>query len=380
MNEHANSPGLRSVAWISLRRRRILPLGGSVIVSVGDAVQPRTVLAESRLPGKLTAVDAASRLGVAPAALPGLMRKSGGDAVAAGELLAVNRSLFGLLRSELRAPVAGRIATVSTVSGQVIIEGEAEPVRVESFLAGKVAEVLPGLGAVVEGGGAWVQGICGYGGEAVGVMRRAAAGPEASLDLGAVTGEDGEDALAGAVLLCGAGAAAADLRAAAEAGAAAVIAGGIDAGAVDEFLDTDGGAAAIGSSTGTMVLVLTEGFGNLPMSERTWDLLLSHIGRTTCVSGRTQIRAGVVRPEVIVPLPEPDGLDAADASADRERGLRPGARVRIVRASDFGAVAIIDEILPEPARLPSGVIAPAARVIIAGRGEAVEALRNLEPI
>ncbi len=51
-----------------------------------------------------------------------------------------------------------------------------------------------------------------------------------------------------------------------------------------------------------ITLVITEGFGKMAMAHRTFDLLKSKQGMKASVNGATQIRAGVMRPEVIVPL------------------------------------------------------------------------------
>jgi hypothetical protein len=58
-------------------------------------------------------------------------------------------------------------------------------------------------------------------------------------------------------------------------------------------------------------------------------------GRQASINGATQIRAGVIRPEIVVPH---DGLvpGAAPAGADLEQILAEGSRVRIIRAPYFG--------------------------------------------
>jgi len=47
---------------------------------------------------------------------------------------------------------------------------------------------------------------------------------------------------------------------------------------------------------------LTEGFGPSPMNEEIFDLLRSFQGKLACVDGTTQIRARMLRPEIIIPL------------------------------------------------------------------------------
>ena len=73
------------------------------------------------------------------------------------------------------------------------------------------------------------------------------------------------------------------------------------------------------------------------MAERTFKLLKSLAGKKASINGATQIRAGVMRPEVIVPLEKvPESKKTADISAGT--GLDVGMSVRIIRQPHFGAI------------------------------------------
>jgi len=358
--------GLRVSARELLRRERSLPIDGDVLVATGDRVEPETVLARAMLPGRLSVIDAAGRLGVGARELPALMEDVIDREVAADEVIARSSSLFGLLRSELRSPVSGWLISVSAASGQIMIEGEPTPLSLNAFLAGEVTALIPGRGAVVEGEGALVQGICGFGAEATGLLAPAAAGPDRPLDPGSVP------RIEGSVLFAGAGTRAGDLEAVAGAGAAAVALGGIDAGELDVFM-------AATTASRRPVLLLTEGYGALPMSAAAWDLLCGLAGRTACVSGLTQIRAGVVRPEIIVP-DDADPDAKPDVSGADSSGLEPGLKVRLVRDPGFGTAGVVVALPTEPAALPSGVVTRVALVRCDDGAEMSVALRNLEPI
>lgn len=361
--------GLRVSARELLRRERSLPIDGDVLVATGDRVEPETVLARAMLPGRLSVIDAAARLGVGARELPALLADVIDREVAAGEVIARSSSLFGLLRSELRSPVSGWLISVSAASGQIMIEGEPAPLSLNAFLAGEVTALIPGRGAVVEGEGALVQGICGFGAEATGLLAPAAAGPDRPLDPGSVP------LIEGSVLFAGAGTRAGDLEAVAAAGAAAVALGGIDAGELDAFM-------AATTASRRPVLLLTEGYGALSMSAAAWDLLCGLAGRTACVSGLTQIRAGVVRPELIVPDAGGAGDSGAkpDAAGADSSGLVPGLKVRLVRDPGFGTTGVVVALPAEPAALPSGVVTRVALVRCDDGVEMSVALRNLEPI
>ena len=96
-------------------------------------------------------------------------------------------------------------------------------------------------------------------------------------------------------------------------------------------------------------LVLTEGFGSIRMAQRTFELLAALEGRAGSVNGATQIRAGVIRPELIVP----GGVEGApEGIASHE--LAPGTPIRIIREPHFGALARVVELPPELRVVPSG--------------------------
>ena len=48
--------------------------------------------------------------------------------------------------------------------------------------------------------------------------------------------------------------------------------------------------------------MITEGFGNISMASRTFDLLKANENSYASLNGSTQIRAGVIRPELVIPL------------------------------------------------------------------------------
>jgi hypothetical protein len=83
--------------------------------------------------------------------------------------------------------------------------------------------------------------------------------------------------------------------------------------------------------------MVTEGFGAVPMAGRTMELLRTRDGDKASLNGATQIRAGVIRPEVIVPYPL--DTDVPDADAGLDEGVQVGDTVRIIREPMFGELA-----------------------------------------
>jgi hypothetical protein len=294
---HAYTPGLRVTERALVRRERRLPLKGDVLVAKGDAVSAQTVVARTLLPGNVQTVNLASILGVEPADLaPRLLRPIGSE-FKAGEVIAATKALFGLMKSEAKAPVAGTLESVSDVTGQAILREPPIPVEIDAFLQGTVVEVLPEEGVVIEAVAAFVQGIFGVGGETHGELAVVANGPDDEL-----TADQLMPTLAGKIVVGGAYVSHAVFKEAIRLGVRAVVVGGFDDRDLRDLLGYDLGVAITGQENLGATLLLTEGFGRIRMAERTYQLLKKMAGRQAAVSGATQIRAGVMRPEIVVPL------------------------------------------------------------------------------
>ena len=83
------------------------------------------------------------------------------------------------------------------------------------------------------------------------------------------------------------------IRKAVSVGVSALVSGGIDDQDLKETLGYDLGVAVTGSEKIGLTLIVTEGFGDIAMAERTFRLLASRAGAPAAVNGATQIRAGV---------------------------------------------------------------------------------------
>ena len=173
---HAYTPGLKVTDKILVKKRRILPLKGEVIVKVGDKVGPDDIVAQTHLPGNVVPLNVANKMSIPPEDLEIFMVKKDGDPIKQGENIAFKKGLFGtnLFSSACTATIDGTIESVSKVTGQVLQRGEPIPVQVKAYLKGEITEVIPNEGVEVSTNAAFVQGIFGIGGEVSGAMIMAA--------------------------------------------------------------------------------------------------------------------------------------------------------------------------------------------------------------
>jgi hypothetical protein len=352
----AYTPGLTVTRSAIVRKTRRLPLAGEVLVEVGAKVRATDVVARTQLPGKVSLVNLATALGVFPDEIEAKLVVKVGAAVTRGATLAESSALFGLFHHRVPSPVAGTLESVSAVTGMAVMREPPSPVEVAAYIDGTIVEVIEGEGVVVETRGTLVQGIFGLAGERHAAIAVVAKDHETPLEAAQLT-----DKHRGMIVLGGARATLAALRRAVELEVAAIVCGGFAYQDVRELLGYDVGVAVTGNEALATTLVVTEGFGDIAMARATWELLASLDGKQASVNGATQIRAGVIRPEVIVP-----GVELASASAAVVHGLEVGAPVRCIRAPHFGRIGTVTNLPVELAAMPTETRTRVVEVELAG--------------
>ena len=337
---HAYTPGLKVAEGMTIEKERRLPLEGEVLVQAGVTVKAEDVVAKADLPGNVQLVNVANLLSVPPEEIAEYMLKSVGEVVSEDEIIATTKGLFGFFKSQARSPIDGTIEAVSDVTGQVILREPPIPVEVKAYTDGTVTETVPNEGVTVETYGTYIQGIFGIGGETVGNLTVVAESPSDALTAEQIQSGHQDNILVGGSLVTTDA-----IQTAIQNGVKGIIAGGIDDADLRELLGYELGVAITGSEEIGITLVVTEGFGSVAMAEHTFTLLKAREGMKTSINGATQIRAGVVRPEIVIPfLSEAEGVPT-DAEAGAAEGiLEVGSSVRIIREPYFGKLGRVTEL------------------------------------
>ncbi len=331
------TPGLKVAGRMPLTKKRILPIAGEVLVQEGDRVGAEQVVAKTELPGDVYPVNIATALGIGPGEVTGAMLHKPGDLVQKGERLAQASSFFGLFKSKIDSPKTATIENISTVTGQVILRGKPLPVEVKAYLPGLVTEIISEHGVTVRCEVAFIQGIFGIGGEAYGALCVLASSPGDVLEASLIKEEH-----KGCIIVGGSLVTAQAIRRAEEVGVSGIVVGGIDDRDLRDYLGYDLGVAITGNEDIGLTVIVTEGFGQIEMASKTFRLLKEHETERASINGTTQIRAGVLRPEVIIPLGE--SLDTALHPADKvqtQLGLDVGSMVRCIRSPYFGQIGTV---------------------------------------
>jgi len=369
---HAYTPGLKVTENHKISKERILPLKGEVIVNVGDTVEPDDVVAQTHLPGPVEPMNVANILSLPPEDINDCMLVKEGDQVKKGEPLAMSKSFFGLFKSTAKSPIDGTLENVSSVTGQVLLRGAPVPVQVKAYLQGKVVKVIEKEGIVVETWGSFIQGIFGIGGETHGELMMVCDDSAQVLSDDRIT-----DKCKGKVIIGGSLVTADALNKAIKVGAKGIVVGGFDDQDLRNFLGYDLGVAITGNEDKGITLVVTEGFGEIMMAQKTFDLLKKHEGQLVCINGATQIRAGVIRPEVVIPVPKFDAIDIEKVDSP---GLIVGSPVRVIRQPYFGKLGTVTELPPELQVLDSGSKARVLEVEFPDKERAIIPRANVEMI
>lgn len=344
----AYTPGLTVSGNTVVRKTRRLPIKGEVLVKEGDRVEAETVVARAYLPGILHTVRVAQTVGVEPKQIHEVLKVKEGDTVEKDQVIAETKGFFGLFRGVCKSPVKGTVELISPVTGHVGVREPPTVIDVNAYVRGQVVQVLPEEGAVIETQGAFIQGIFGVGGERQGKLRMLVQSPDEVL-----TESHLSDDLAGAIVVGGAGVESGALRKAARLGIVGIVAGGIRDTDLVEFLGFDIGVAITGQEDIPFSIIVTEGFGVMRMAQRTFNLLRSLEGHTASINGATQIRAGVIRPEIIVPLESSAHPLEAMPTAESQQ-LNIGVPIRIIREPYFGKLGRVRALPPELVEIESG--------------------------
>ena len=338
-----------------IRRERILPVPGEILVASGQRVESSDVVARTEVSGQFRTFEIARLLRVQPSRAMRYLRKRQGDPVKAGEVIA---SRVGLGVRPVRSPVAGTIVDIDERDGRVAIEVASKPIELRAYLKGVVGNMLGNLGLVIESPGAMIQAAWGMGGESYGVLR--------------IVTESADEPLKNTSI---------DINA-----HGSIVAGGgtLTASALDQAQQLQLRGMIAGSIEGDLIeaalkmpfpILLTEGVGRIPMAAPIFELIKAQDGREVSINAETRTRWGVVRPEILIPLPSDTRPPMPPAIG---APLTVGARVRVVRGPHMGRVGTVTSIPARAQRIDIGTRVPGAEVRFSPASSAFVPFANLE--
>ena len=235
-------------------------------------------------------VNIAKKLNIKPKLIARYLKKNLNDFVYAGEQLAMQMFDTKGVRipAVVHAPSTGTIEKIDLEEGTVTIRYNKKPFRLFAGVGGKITEIGNNKSVSIAFKGYSFNGIIGFGSEAFGKIlflenTQEIGKPEAKSIL-VIPGKIDYSFLKKA----------ADLK------IAGIIAASIDNRDLVEFTGEEIGVALTGNENIPFPLILTEGFGNFQMQPELRNFFRQQTGKPTFIDGHTQIRAGVIRPKIII--------------------------------------------------------------------------------
>ena len=120
------------------------------------------------------------------------------------------------------------------------------------------------------------------------------------------------------------------------------------------------------------------GFGEISMADRTYQLFKNNISKTASINGATQIRAGVMRPEIFVGS-EDDSI--INDSFDQDKlAISIGSKVRIIREPFFGCIGEVIELPKELVTIDTETTSRVAKIKLNDNSCEIIPRANLEVI
>lgn len=357
---HAYTPGLKVLHETIIIKERRLPLKGTVTVEKGQTVTPDDIVAKTDLPGNVQMVNVANQLNIDAGDVKDAMLAKVGATVSKDEMIAETKGLFGLFKSNITSPVDGTIEVISDTTGQVVVREAPIPVEIDAYMTGFIKDVIPEEGVIIESEGVFIQGIFGIGGESRGDVAVIVDNREDEITEDMITSE-----LAGKIIVGGSFISLSAYKKAIQMKVAGVVVGGFNYYDLEDILGYTLGVAITGSEDLVTSLILTEGYGKIRMGHRTFDLLKKHHGKFASVNGATQIRAGVIRPEIVIPLSK-DELKGDHVDVNASEGIHAGSLVRVIRAPYFGRMGKVMDLPSELRKMESETMVRVAIIEIDG--------------
>jgi hypothetical protein len=335
-------------------RERLLPIKGTVLVRVGQKVSSADVVAEATWAREHILLDVARTLSMTPDAADKLIRCKSGDKVTAGTVIAVGR---GLLPKTIKSPREGRV--VAAGGGQVLLESGESRMELRAGISGNVTQIIADRGVEIQTTGALIQGVWGNGRVDTGVMINLAEKQDTVL-----TASRLDVSMRGSILIVGLVKDDAALLAAADLPVRGLIVGSFSPSLVPAAREM------------RYPIVLTEGFGALPMNSAAYRLITTNAKREATLNAENLDRYSGTRPEIIIPLPA-SNPPAIPHDVDV---FAPGQTVRLRRQPAAGQIGSIVELPDGLAMFPSGLRAAAASVRLENGEQLLVPLVNLEVV
>jgi transcription antitermination factor NusG len=360
------TPGLKILEKTSIKKERILPLKGKVHVNQGESVDADSVVASTKIPGNLQMINIANKLNIDADEVSDCMLCAVDENIKKGQIIARSKGLFGFFKTEVKSPLDGMIGNISDVTGQVIISEKPYPIEIDAYIPGEINSVIDKEGVIVSSYGMLIQGIIGIGGEKKGYIKT-------------INNEEinSDQNINNKIIIIKSNLTYDFYKKLNKLGVQGVVCGGIDYNTLTKILKKPLGVAITGMEE-TITIIVTEGFGDILMADRTYQLLHKNNEQFASINGATQIRAGVMRPEIFIG--SNSGSKSFESFDEESLVISVGSKVRIIRNPYFGEIGRVVELPSELVKIDTETTSRVAEIELKNGEKAIIPRANLEVI
>lgn len=334
-----------------IRRERLSPVPGRVLVRQGQTVGAADVIVEANLYPEHLLLNVSRVMKLSPKVADKYITVREGEQIAKGDVIA---GPIGVARRVLRSPRDGRVILAG--DGQVLIDVTQRLHQIRAGIPGEVVDLIPERGVVIETTGALIQGVWGNGKIDYGLMVIAAKSPDHE-----IAPDQLDVSMRGAVVMAGHCNDAEVLKTADELPLRGLI------------LSTISPSCVPAAKECQVPVIVLDGFGHRPFNTAAYKLLTTSDRREVAINPIPWDRTSGIRPELIIPLPGKGSLEPPSEAKMFEKGQM----VRALRAPYAGKIGKITSI-KENKRFQSGLHLQAAEIRLEDGDKVVVPLANLE--
>ncbi len=336
----------------NIRRERVLPIEGHVLVRRMQKVTPTDVIVIAPLNPKFVLLEIAHGLNVTPARADELLQRRAGDELSKDDVIA---GPVGLFQRVIRAPHSGLVRIAG--EGKVLFEISSPPFELHADMEGTITNIIPERGAIIETRGALIQGVWGNGNITYGVMQPVSNNLNQEL-----LAEQINISFRGAILAAGYCRNPNVLKIAATIPIKGLVLGSISS----DVLPT--------AESMNYPILIIDGFGTKPMNTAAEEILVANRDRNVALNAQVFDPFSGKYPEIIISQPN----QPEPALPVESEPLAPGKRVIIVNGPQSPQIGTIDLIHSRKKVLSSGIEARVAEVTYGNEKRAMIPLSNIE--
>lgn len=326
----------------------------TISVKVGMEVHPEDVLAIAQATAGFRTIHLADQLGEDPAKANQFLKRKMGERIYEGEILAAKPELFGLKKKVIQAPIDGVLEIYDPKRGELKIKLLPQNIKLVSGVFGIVDKIDVATGSImIKSQVDVIYGVFGSGQERGGLLKVFGNNEQLISSKQLTTLMHGQILVGGGLVFLDA------VEKAIGLGVEGIVSGGINAA---DYKAMAGGRWNIHNKKWSDVgvsLVVTEGFGTIPIGDDIFEILKKHDGKFAFMDGN--------RSRILLPsndqnsmmyirktqLP-PDSYVESEPSPELVE-LKVGMNVKIIGGPLLGLRGVVKAVDESVSLLPSGL-------------------------